>query len=155
MTAAEKSFWSSDIYRLTRIMAATGNRPGVIATWKKMVEMWVLDHATNPEGKALLAWLPLWQVRPFYTSAELAPMFPALAKVFGVTSTPSAQRSPARLWNELDYAGMPYLNKRFEDAQTLFKNPITGTPERYWIVERQHYWLNRHVTEGEFLEEFS
>jgi hypothetical protein len=108
------------------MMKATGNRPGVIAQWKAAVADWAQKYRTNPDAASANAWLPLWQPRPFYTAEELAPMWPALAIATGFTSRwPAVLKSARRLANELDFCGLPRLGHGLQ---------------KYFIVERIHYW---------------
>lgn len=108
------------------MMKATGNRAGVIAQWKAAVADWARKDYSNPDAAAVNAWLPLWQPRPFYTAEELAPMWPALAIATGFTSRwPAVLKSARRLENELDFCGLPRLGHRYQ---------------KYFIVERIHYW---------------
>lgn len=147
------AFWQGDVWRVMCLMKATGNSPGIIRQWKSLVELWASRNAATLEGKAMLAWLPLWQVRPFYTTAELAPILPALAHTFGITQRIQPAHSPLRLSNELSFGNMPYLNMAHGDLQ-YFPNPATGQMEKYWIVERQKYWSNKYVRIDKFLGEF-
>ncbi len=122
------SFWKGETYAIVRAMKATGNQPGVIATWKEAVAEWAQMHRTDPNAAAVNAWLPLWQPRPFYTVEELAPMWPALAIAVGFTDHwPPVLKSPRRLEFELDYAGLPYFET---DGR------------KYYIVEQIHMWKN-------------
>jgi hypothetical protein len=115
-------FWKSDTYRIVRAMKATGNRPGVILLWKEMIERWA-EQATGPDAEAVRAFLPLWQPRPFYSAAELAPVFPVLAIALGLRERPEAQKSPARLANELRMAKLPHFER---------------DGEIYFVVEQCH-----------------
>jgi hypothetical protein len=111
---------------IIEMMKATGNRPGVIAQWKAEVADWAQKYRTNPDAASVNAWLPLWQPRPFYTAEELAPMWPALAIATGFTNRwPQVLKSARRLENELDFCGLPRLGHRYQ---------------KYFIVERIHYW---------------
>lgn len=127
-------FYKSDTYLIVRAMKATGNQPGVVAQWKDMVALWARapQHA-GPAAEAVNAWLPHWQVRPFYTAAELSPLMPALSVMMGFTERLGFQKSANRLANALKFAGLPY---REIDGKT------------YFIVERCHYW--RDAEEKEF-----
>jgi hypothetical protein len=118
-------FWQSDTYAVIKAMKATGNRAGVIAQWKDFVEQWAIIHSALPEAAAIRAWLPHWQVRPFYTASELAPIFPALLVALGFTAKMPPKKSPARLSYELQYGGLPF---RTLDGYTFF------------VVERVHFW---------------
>lgn len=132
-------FYQGPTYKIVQAMKATGNQPGVIEQWREMVEHWAGTHP-GPEAAAILAWLPMWQIRPFYSAAELAPMFPALAVALRITPTLGFQKSPARLANELDFAGLP---------KALFADPSVGP---YFICERIHYWKNRLLSIEQFQE---
>lgn len=108
------------------MMKATGNRAGVIAQWKAALADWAQTYRTNPDAASVNAWLPLWQPRPFYTAEELAPMWPALAIATGFTSRwPQVLKSARRLENELDFYELPRLGHGYQ---------------KYFIVERIHYW---------------
>lgn len=132
------AYWEGDVYAVIKAMKATGNQPGVIAQWKRVVEQWAQSRPDNGDARAALAWLPLWQPRPFYRAEELAPIFPALAVAIGVTDIIKSSRSARRLEFELDYGGLPrLLNDR-----------------RYFIVERLHYFRDRTLTEKEFENAF-
>lgn len=128
-------FWKSETWAIVKAMRASGNRQGLIATWKDQVEQWARAHPGDPDAKSVLAWLPYWHVRPFYTAAELAPIWPALAIAIGHTDKwPKVVKSAARLENELDYAGLPFrliLDKK------------------HYIVERLHYWKKAQKEEIE------
>jgi hypothetical protein len=116
------SFWRTDTAVIVRMMQIRGNGPGIIALWKDMVEMWAMTHP-GPDAEAVKAWLPAWQVRPYYTAAELAPIFPMLAVAFGLRDRPEAQKSPARLANELRMAKLPHFER---------------DGEIYFVVEQCH-----------------
>jgi hypothetical protein len=88
-------------------MKATGNQPGLIAYWKDMVERG--RQRSGPDADAVRAWLPAWQVRPYYTAAELAPIFPMIAVGLGLRKRPEPQKGAARLENELRMAGLPHF----------------------------------------------
>lgn len=132
-------FWKSDTYQIVKAMQATGNRPGVIAQWKELVEAWA-ECSKSPDAESVRTWLPMWHVRPFYTAAELAPIFPALAVVLDLAPLGrlTAQKSPARLANELRMAQLPYI--------------VIGE-EIYFVVEQTHRW-SKHPPTAEELREF-
>jgi hypothetical protein len=121
-------------------MKRSGNRPGVIAEWKDAVERWadLPENLSNKDAAAVRAWLPAWQPRPFYTAAELAPMWPALAIAVGATMRLAHPKSAMRLTNELDFGGLPRV-------------VVDHGPSNYFIVERIHHW-NRPLTMKEFLD---
>jgi hypothetical protein len=79
------TYWKGETHHIIQAMKATGNRPGVVAQWKETVAGWAQMHRTDPDAAAVNAWLPLWQPRPFYTTEELAPLWPALAIATGFT----------------------------------------------------------------------
>lgn len=103
-------FWRSDTARIVRVMKAAGNRPGVIAEWKRAMEDWT-QSASSPEADAVKAWLPAWQARSYYTAAELAPIFPVLAVVLGFRDRPAPAKGAALLANELRMAGLPHFER--------------------------------------------
>lgn len=120
---------SKETTHIIQMMKATGNRPGIIACWKGIVEDWAQRSHGNPDAEAVKAWLPAWQPRPFYTAEELAPMWPALAIATGFTSHwPPVPKSAKRLEHELDFCGLP----RLRDYEKRWRN--------FFIVERLHYW---------------
>jgi hypothetical protein len=99
--------------------------------------MWAENNPRDPNAAAALSWLPHWQVRPFYTADELAPMWPALAIAVGHTTRwPEVPKSAKRIEFELDYAGLPRLR-------------WVGPYERYFIVERIHHWSAATLEEVE------
>lgn len=131
-----RDFWKGETPAIVRAMWVSGNRPGVITDWKESVRLWAENNPTHAGAAAALSWLPHWQVRPFYTADELAPLWPALAIVVGYTMEwPSVPKSAKRIEFELDYAGLPRL-----------KFP---TLERYFIVERIHHWSKADFAEIE------
>lgn len=114
--------WNTPTYRVVRKMIESGNQPGIVSTWKNMVAAWA-EKAIGPDAAAVKAFLPLWQIRPYYTAAELAPIFPMLEVTLGVTSRPGPMKSPERLANELRFAGLP----------SFYKNGI-----EFFVVEQTH-----------------
>lgn len=132
-------FWKSDTYAIVKAFKANGNRPGLITQWKDAIEAWAMlpENAALPDAKAVLSWLPSWQVRPFYTASELVPLWPVLAVAVGWSDRPTPiVRSAARLENELDFAGLPYF---------------MWEGRKYYIVERVHYWKEQ-VAQGNWQE---
>jgi hypothetical protein len=101
-------FWKSDTAAIVNKMKASGNQPGIIALWKNSVERWAM-RSTGPDAEAVKAWLPAWQVRPCYTAAELAPIFPVLSIALGLRFAPPPAKGAARLANELRMAGLPHF----------------------------------------------
>lgn len=140
-------FWQSHTYAVIKAMRATGNRDGIVAQWKRNVELWASAENT-PEGAALRAWLPLWQARPFYTAAELAPMFPALIVALGLTERLPPRKSTARLAFELHYGGLPLLQN--QNGSEKFFPAHGGLAERFFIVERIKFWREKFLTQEEF-----
>jgi hypothetical protein len=125
-------FWNSDTYKIVQAMKGTGNRPGIVAQWKAEIEKWALNAVNDPEAAAVRAWLPMWQVRPFYTATELAPMWPALAIALGLRERMMEAPSARRLEFELHYAELPSF---------WFRN------DSYFIVERIHHWRQQPIEE--------
>lgn len=129
------AFWSGETAAIVRAMKATGNLPGMVALWKADIEEWAYTPPMHADKAAVVAWLPHWQVRPFYTAGELAPLWPAFAIAIGHTrSWPAVQKSARRLEFELDFAGLPHFEAH---------------GKRYYIVERLHYWKNATQEERE------
>jgi hypothetical protein len=131
---SERAGLLRETYHIINAMRRAGNY-GVIARWKDSVARWAQLHPDNADAAAVLAWLPFWQVRPFYTVEELAPVWPALAIATGYTDRwpirKSLIKSPARLESELDFHRLPR---------------VPGYP-RYFICERFRHW--RNATEEE------
>ncbi len=119
-------------YRIVQAMKATGNRPGIIAQWKALIEQWVANNPSAPEAAALRSWLPMWQVRNHYSARELAPIWPVLAVVLGLATRLEHLKSPRRLEYELDFARLPHFEK---------------DGEKYYYVEQVHLYKN--VPQGE------
>jgi len=126
------SFWYSPTYKIIRAMQATGNGPGVIRQWVGQLAETAEKHP-GPEADAVKAWLPHWQNRPFYTAAELAPIWPALAMALGFADKMYAAKNPMRLRRELEWGKLPQLQ---------------GWPG-YFIVEQQGFWKKMTLTEEE------
>jgi hypothetical protein len=132
-----REFWKGETWAIVKAMRATGNRAGVIEQWRDQVKSWAENNPRDPNASAVLAWIPHWRARPFYTADELAPLWPALAIVVGHTDHwPSVPKSARRLEFELDYAGLP----RLAQCEILRK---------YFIVERVHYWAKAPFAEVE------
>lgn len=146
-------FWNSPVYQIIQAMKATGNQTGVIQRWKDSVERWASVN-NSPEAQAVKAWLPVWQVRPFYTAGELAPLYPALAIAVGAVNHVLPQMSAKRLAYLLDFGGLPKLSQYGRDPST-YQNPLTGYWNQYYIVERVHYWSRRGVFQEDFEQEFA
>jgi len=125
-------FWNSDTYKIVQAMKGTGNKPGIVAQWKAEIEKWALNAVNDPEAAAVRAWLPMWQVRPFYTATELAPMWPALAIALGLRERMMEGPSARRLEFELHYAELPSFWLRNDS---------------YFIVERIHHWRQQPIEE--------
>ena len=116
-------FWDSPTYKIIKLMKATGNRSGVIRAWKESVERWAMTNPGDIHAAAALAWLPMWETRPYYTAAELAPIWPVLSVALGVTERPLPYKSSARLEHEMEYGGLPNF---------------TRDGKRYFVVEQLH-----------------
>lgn len=124
-----------ETYHIIQAMKATGNQPGIIAKWKAKVEAWAQMNRTNPDAAAVNAWLPLWEIRPWYTAEELAPLWPALAIATSFTDRwPAVLKSAKRLEHELDFYGLPHFE-------------MNG--QKYYIVERLHFWSKMTQQERE------
>lgn len=105
---------------------ASPNAP-IIQQWKAAVEQW----AMREKAVDVLAWLPCWRVRPFYTADELAPIWPALAIATAYTvHWPNVLKSARRLEFELDFARLPRLVSH----------------QNFFIVERFKYWTDPRRT---------
>jgi len=129
-----KTFWASPTYKIIKAMHATGNQAGIVAQWKARMEEWARNNPDVKEAEIVNSWLPLWQVRPFYTAAELAPLWPMIAVALGIVERPFHEFSPARLAFLLDYGKLPKV--RYNDKD-------------YYVVERLHYWKNAGAKEIE------
>ena len=140
-----REFWKGETWAIVKAMRATGNRPGVIAGWKADIALWAENNPRDPNANAALSWLPHWQVRPFYTADELAPLWPALAIAVGHTTRwPEVPKSAKRIEFELDYAGLPRLGHWPE-----FSDNFPHSLRRYFIVERIHHWSAATLKEVE------
>jgi len=145
------AFWGGPTYGVIQAMKARGNQPGIIAQWVSLAHQWALDHR-GPDSDAIRAWVPHFRARPFYTASELVPMFPALVVALGLTNRPP-NYSAGRLASELDYGRLPCLKR--EDESIWFRNPLDNSKiDRYYIVERIHYWRERKLTQEQFEREF-
>lgn len=123
-----RQFWKGETHAIVKAMFVKGHNKGIVVHWKNQVASWAKNNPTDPNAVAAKAWLPLWQVRPFYTADELAPLWPALAIAVGHTDRwPQILKSARRLEYELDFAGLPRLSQ----SENLRK---------YFIVERFDYW---------------
>lgn len=131
----KSSFWFSPTYHIIKAMQATGNGPGVIRQWVNSLAE-AAEKYPGTEAEAVKAWLPHWQVRPFYTAEELAPIWPALAVALKFTDKMYAQHHPARLKRELEWGRLPKLKGY----------------DRYFIVEHLHFWKNVTLTQQELEE---
>lgn len=127
-----------ETYHIVNAMRRAGNY-GVIARWKDSVADWAEMNSDNADAAAVRAWLPFWQVRPFYTAEELAPMWTALAIATGYTDRwPVRQeliKSARRLEHELDFHRLPRV----------------PNDRRYFICERFRHW--RRATDDEIASE--
>jgi hypothetical protein len=146
-------FWQGDTYAIIKALKANGNRPGLIQQWKDAVEDWASlpENVANPDAKAVRAWLPLWRPRPFYTAAELSPIWPALAIAIGYTMRVLPQKGARRLEHELDYGGLPRVHLSWNSVLSG-SGPVRDIPDarQFFIVERIHYWTDRPITMEEF-----
>lgn len=124
-------FWNSDIYKIVKLMKSTGNRKGLIAQWRDMVDAWA-NSVNHPDAESVKSWLPSWQSREFYTAAELAPLFPALSVALGLSKRLTAQKSPKRLENELKFAKLPWVD---------------SYGEIFFIVEKCHQDIAEKIKE--------
>ncbi len=139
-------FYLSDTYALVRLMKLAGNQQGLIARWIEGVGTWAArEH--GPDAEAVRAWLPHWQVRPWYSAAELAPLWPALALSLGINERLMPVKSAERLKNELLFSDLPRLTNA--DGTLEFHG------KEYFIVERLHYWKKRKLTTEEFDEHYT
>lgn len=127
-------------------MRARGNRTGAIAQWVKDFSDWLENQPSTVDTRAARAMLPLWQVRPVYTAAELSPLLPVLYVVAGIRKTPGLSIGPATTKNILLKAGLPMLGQG-----ARFAHPITGQLDQYFIVERLHYWAKLPVDQEDFV----
>lgn len=141
-------YWNSPVFQVVKGMKASGNMPGMVARWIEAAAHWAGEHAPLPEAKAIQAMLPYWRARPFYTASELAPIFPALMKVFGIADK-QHEMSGARLGYMLDDAGLPKLKNA--NGSTFFHDAM-GVLQEYYVVERLHHWSTQVFTQDEFEE---
>ena len=140
-------FWSGPVWPVANAMMRSGNQPGIIKQWVASAYQWALDNR-GPDAGAIKAWVPHFQPRPFYTAAELTPMWPALVAAMGLPFR-NVNYSPGRLANALDYAKLPLLIR--DDGGVWFRDPARpGEESTYYIVEQVHYWKKRHLSQEEF-----
>lgn len=153
----EDKFWNSSTAKIVGVMLRTGNQPGLIAQYKTAMEEWAKANPTEVDAKALLAWLPMFKPRPFYTAAELVPLFPVLGFLFDFTQRIEAQKSAFMLKRELDFANLPML-ENLDNAGThnifVFRHPLTGEDDHFFIVEQVHYWRKQKMSQAYFAEFF-
>lgn len=140
------AFYQTDVYRIIQAMKATGNKPGMVRQWRELMQIWALDHP-GADGDAMRAWIPYWRVRAVYTTDELAPIFPVLAVVFGFAQRAAPAMSANRLANLLEFGGLPQL-------KGVFQHPVTGQLDRWWVVERLHYYSKIEYDQTSFEKEF-
>jgi hypothetical protein len=145
-------FWDGETYKIVSAMKASGYREGLIARWKAAMASWARMNRTDPAAQAVLAWIPFWQPRPFYTVQELAPIWPALSVTLGFADKLQEPKSPERLGFELDYAGLPWLQNKFDEPK--FLHPLTAERHHFYIVERVPYWSVLELTQEDFEREF-
>lgn len=143
--AASPDGLRSLVASLVQEMKARGNQSGLVTQWKEKVAKWAESNPKSLDAQAVSAMLPLWQVRPFYTADELAPILPALFMVAGLRETPGPKIGPATTKNMLLKSGLPLLANG-----ALFRNPFTGASDQYFIVERIHHWAKRPMQQEEF-----
>ncbi len=145
MTRSE--FWGGPVYKTVQAIKARGNQEGIVKVWIAAAHQWALDNR-GPDAEAIKAWVPYFQPRPFYTAAELAPMFPALVAALGLPFR-NVNYSPGRLANALDYAKLPTLIRN--DGGAWFSDPARpGHESVYYIMERPHYWRRQKLSQEEF-----
>jgi hypothetical protein len=125
-------FWKESTYAIVKAIKANGNQKSIVTRWKEQVEYWTKLNPTDPDAIACAAWLPLWKVRPFYKVSELRPIWPALAIIVGHTDKWIPASHIVRLGDELEYAELPNFRHN---------------GEKYFIIERPHYWKNVSVQE--------
>lgn len=118
-------FWTSPTYQIIQAIQAHKDGPGIVQQWKNCVQAWAEANRSSPDAQAVLTWLPLWEVRPYYTAEELAPIFPVLAMALGFSERPTQYKSAKRLAHELDYGRLPSFEMQ---------------GKRYYLVERTHKW---------------
>lgn len=123
-------------YVIVRRMIEAGNGPGPIRGMLEAAQAWAAKER-GQDAEALKAWLPLVRLdRPFYTPAELAPLWPALKLSLGLETRLMDPPSPNRLANELKFHGLPLVK-------------VDIFPE-YFIVERCGFWKNVKFTKEGF-----
>jgi len=142
---SKNPFWSSHTYTIIKAMKMCGNSQGIVSQWVGKAKRWS-EVNTGPDADALKAWLPLWRARPFYTAAELAPMFPALAIGLKLTSRWQAPKHPARLRNELIMGDLP----RLQNTDGTLEFIQDGKFQEFFIVDRIGHWKKQVLTQEEF-----
>tara|TARA_R110002020_G_scaffold298310_1_gene514172 strand:+ start:145 stop:597 length:453 start_codon:yes stop_codon:yes gene_type:complete len=135
------------IWRIVNSIERLGNKPGILRQWIAGALKWADDNPGR-DAQAIRDWVTHWQMRPFYTATELAPLIPALGVAFGITDKPMPQFGVKRLANMLDFAGLPKLKNIRGDCD--FKHPYRCQFEEFYIVEQVHFWKDRELTQEEF-----
>ena len=141
-------FWTSPTYAVIQAMKATGNGPGLVTQWYSLLGKWAAEN-TGPDAEAARAWLAHYKPRPFYSAAELAPLWPALIAGLGL---PDRKERPntARLAAMLDYGKLPVLKNI--DGTSTFRHPATDIATRYYITEQVHFWRKQKLSQEQFEE---
>lgn len=143
--AASRSVLRSLTFQLVRTMRARGNKAGLIEDWKNKIAIWAENNPKHIDAKAIQSILPLWHVRPVYTAQELAPILPSLFVAAGLKEYPGPAIGPAMTKNLLIKSGLPMLGNG-----KLYRSPVSGKCDQYFIVERIHYWAKKPVDQKDF-----
>lgn len=134
-------------YRLARMILERGNEPGIIREWFAGMKAWAESNAGS-DAAALRIWLGINKPRPFYTSNELASMWPALRVATGLDQRMTERPSANRLENELLFHGLPFLAN--SEGTYYFHSPFIDAPRKFFAVERPGYWRKQRLTQAEF-----
>lgn len=139
-------------------MMKRANGPNVIFMWITSAIQWADEMLTAPPDKlspamfkklhAIKNFLPLQEVRPFYSAEELNMIFPALAEeLAGYRGGDIRSLTPAKLSKALRDAGIGVLLPA-DDPNGFWRN---NTQSQYLIVSdvKNPMW-QKHFTQAEF-----
>lgn len=135
---------------IVKIILQRGNGPGLITEWFDGMRAWA-EANDGQDAAALRIWLNIAKPRPFYTSDELALLWPALKLTLGLATRLDAPPGANRLHNELWFHRLPVVfNGNPGNANWPFFE-IEGKTTQYFIVEHCHKWRDRPLTTEQLL----
>ena len=126
-----------------------GDGPNTIMQWIASAMAWAAqaelspNHTIAAQARAVSAALPNFQIRPFYTAAELVMLFPLLqAQSVGVFKSPP---SPGEVSRALREAGIPYLQNKDRPDGFMMRSRM----QQYLIIGDFERW-REPITQAEF-----